>query len=209
MFPVRALMRSALLRIATLAAAIAAVLAAVAPGAALVSRSQVSIIQDSTRMLSDPAGTMSTFRALGVRTVRIIVVWAQIAPDFRSRTPPAGFNASDPAAYPEENWAPYDRMVELAEQDGIAVDLTLSGGAPRWAEGPGKPPPAGARQPVLGRGGPRRGTSASSPALPPSATAARMCPPGTDDGAAPGELLGDLERAELRRGPRTAGDRRG
>ena len=122
-----------------LAAVIAAAAVTVAPGAALASRSQVSIIQDSTRMLSDPAGTVSTFRALGVRMVRIIVVWAQIAPDFQSRTAPAGFNASDPAAYPQANWAPYDRMVELAEQDGIAVDLTLSGGAPRWAEGPGIP----------------------------------------------------------------------
>ena len=100
-------------------------------------------------MLSDPVGTMSTFRALGVRMVRIVVIWAQIAPQAQSRTAPRGFNAADPASYPAANWAPYDEMVELAHADGLAVDLTLSGGAPRWAEGPGIPA-RGARQPVLG-----------------------------------------------------------
>ena len=33
-------------------------------------------------------------------------------------------------------------MIELAHDDGLGVDLTLSGGAPRWAEGPGIPPSA-------------------------------------------------------------------
>ena len=110
--------------------------------AAFGSTGQISMIQDSTRMLSDPAGTMSTFRALGVRMLRVIVVWAQIAPQAQARAAPRGFNAADPASYPAANWAPYDEMVELAHQDGLAVDLTLSGGAPRWAEGPRIPPAA-------------------------------------------------------------------
>ncbi len=90
-------------------------------------------------MLSAPAQTMSTFRALGVRMVRIIVVWAQIAPGATARKAPTGFNASNPSSYPQANWAPYDEMIELAHEDGLGVDLTLSGGAPRWAEGPGIP----------------------------------------------------------------------
>jgi hypothetical protein len=126
---------------ALLATAVTAGSLAVAP-AAFGSSGQISIIQDSTRMLSDPVGTMSTFRALGVRMVRIVVVWAQIAPQAQSRTAPRGFDAADPASYPAANWAPYDEMVELAHADGLAVDLTLSGGAPRWAEGPGIPPAA-------------------------------------------------------------------
>ena len=93
-------------------------------------------------MLTAPAQTMSTFRVLGVRMVRIIVVWAQIAPHATSRTAPAGFNASSASSYPQANWAPYDEMIELAHDDGLGVDLTLSGGAPRWAEGPGIPPSA-------------------------------------------------------------------
>lgn len=106
---------------------------------ALASSGQLSIIQDSARIMSDPAGTLRTFRGLGVDMVRVVVVWAQIAPAATARTAPAGFDASDPADYPAENWAPYDRIVRLAAADGIAVDFTLSGGAPRWAEGPGIP----------------------------------------------------------------------
>jgi len=134
-------MRARLPIAALLTAAVTAGSLAVAP-AAFASTGQISMIQDSTHMLSDPAGTMSTFRALGVRMLRIIVVWAQIAPQAQSRTAPNGFDAADPASYPAANWAPYDRMVELAHADGIAVDLTLSGGAPRWAEGAGIPPAA-------------------------------------------------------------------
>ena len=93
-------------------------------------------------MMADPAGTLATIRALGATTVRVVVGWAQIAPDRRSLTPPRNFDAADPAAYPAANWAAYDTVVKLAAADGIAVDFTLSGGAPRWAEGPGIPPAA-------------------------------------------------------------------
>jgi hypothetical protein len=103
------------------------------------SANQVSIIQDPVQMLSAPAQTMSTFRGLGVQMVRIIVVWAQVAPSAHAFKAPRGFKASDPSSYPARNWAPYDQMIELAHQDGLGVDLTLSGGAPRWAEGPGIP----------------------------------------------------------------------
>ena len=50
---------------------------------------------------------------------------------------PAGFDGGDPADYPAANWAPYDEVVKLAAADGMGVDFTLSGGAPRWAEGTG------------------------------------------------------------------------
>jgi hypothetical protein len=83
-----------------------------APPSAFASADQVSIIQDSSRMLADPSGTLATFRALGVNTVRVIVVWAQIAPDWEDRAPPSAFEATDPAAYPEANWAPYDAIVK-------------------------------------------------------------------------------------------------
>jgi hypothetical protein len=130
-------------RLTALAAGVALILslAAVAettpPAAA--SAGQVSIIQDPSRQLADPSATLATFRAFGVNMVRVIVVWAQIAPGWDSRTPPRAFDASDPATYPKANWAPYDAIVKQAAADGIGVDFTLSGGAPRWAEGPGIP----------------------------------------------------------------------
>jgi hypothetical protein len=111
----------------------------VTPTPASASANQLSIIQDSPRLLADPSGTLATVRALGANMVRVVVVWAQIAPDWEAAKPPRGFDAADPADYPEANWAPYDAIVRQASADGIAVDFTLSGGAPRWAEGPGIP----------------------------------------------------------------------
>ena len=138
---------------ATVGAAITVSIFAVmaVPGPAIASTQQVSIIQDSTRVMAHPAATLAAFRALGASMVRVIVVWAQVAPDPGSRTPPPGFDgwsaapndgasdAADPADYPAINWAPYDEIVKLAAADGMGVDFTLSGGAPRWAEGPGIP----------------------------------------------------------------------
>jgi hypothetical protein len=106
---------------------------------ALASTEQLSIIQDPDGFMSDPAGTLSTIRALGTAMIRVVVVWAQVAPDPTAATPPPGFDAADPADYPAAGWAPYDRIVQLATSDGIGVDLTVSGGAPLWAEGPGVP----------------------------------------------------------------------
>ena len=179
---------------------------AVAPTPASASANQLSIIQDSPRLLADPSGTLATVRALGANMVRVVVVWAQIAPDFEAAKPPRGFDAADPADYPESNWAPYDAIVKQASADGIAVDFTLSGGAPRWAEGPGIPlaaldnlywawkPSAQGLRAV--RPGGRR------------ALQRHLRAAGEDRSAAAGELLGDLERAELRRGPGAPGDQR-
>src|SRR5579884_2087509 len=127
------------LALGVLGAVIAAVAIAASAPPAFASANQVSIIQDSARLLAEPSRTLATFRALGVHTVRVIVVWAQIAPAWDARTRPSAFAASDPASYPDAHWAPYDEIVKQASADGIAVDFTLSGGAPRWAEGPGIP----------------------------------------------------------------------
>jgi hypothetical protein len=53
------------------------------------------------------------------------------------------FHGSDPAEYPQANWAPYDALVKDAADDGVEFDFLLSGPAPLWAAGPGRPPPRG------------------------------------------------------------------
>ena len=126
----------------TLALAVTACLAGcmlALPSLARASRSQATIIEDDPPLLSDPADTLAAFRALGANTVRVMLPWSSIAPDPTSSTIPAEFNGTDPNAYPAVNWAPYDQIVEDAVHDGIAVDLTVAGGAPLWAEGPGLP----------------------------------------------------------------------
>jgi hypothetical protein len=67
--------------------------------------------------------------------VRLNVRWSFIAPDVKSRRRPR-FNASDPNAYPAQNWGPYDALVRVAQTDGIQLMFTPTAFAPLWAQGP-------------------------------------------------------------------------
>ncbi|MGP0050741.1 MAG: hypothetical protein ACLPZR_18105 [Solirubrobacteraceae bacterium] len=109
------------------------------PAAASASHSQIAIIQDGGD-LTNAAATLQQFRALGATTIRVIVPWATIAPNPSSTKKP-NFNATDPNAYSASAWAPYDTIVRQAQVDGLTVDLTVTGGAPRWAEGGAPPQP--------------------------------------------------------------------
>jgi hypothetical protein len=101
------------------------------------------MVEAGPQLLADPAGTLDTMRSLGVDIVKVFVPWNAIAPDPVAKTVPAGFNGSDPAAYPTANWGPYDAIVRDANARGIGVDLTLAEPPPQWAQGPGAPRNAG------------------------------------------------------------------
>jgi hypothetical protein len=115
-----------------LGAAVAIAGAASLPATASASHNQLAIIQDGSD-LSNPSGALQEFRQLGANTVRVVMPWFEIAPSANSTKKP-NFNASDPSAYPAANWAIFDQIVRTAQTDGLTVDLTLSGGAPKWAE---------------------------------------------------------------------------
>jgi hypothetical protein len=121
-----------------LVAALAALGAVSQP--ALASRQQLAMFQDDTALLSQPEAALDTFRQLGVGVIRMRIAWAQFAPQPWSTRRPAGFNASNPAAYPAAAWSSYDRIVRGAAARGIQVDMTLTTPAPLWANGPGAPP---------------------------------------------------------------------
>ncbi len=126
-------------RFAVSCAATAAMLGcalAVSPAASASSR-QIAIIQDTT-FLNSPVTALPQARALGARTIRAFVSWYLIAPHPASIHRPR-FNASDPNGYPAADWAPYDQMVRLAARERVTLDLELTGGAPRWAEGRNAP----------------------------------------------------------------------
>lgn len=124
-------------------ALLALVVLGLAPGRALASRSQVTILQDDPHMLSNAYGTMMKARQLGVTVVRLLMRWQNVAPRANSFHAPHHFNAANPAAYPESVWARYDAVVKAARDKGIRLDLDVAGGAPLWATGRGMPHQSG------------------------------------------------------------------
>ncbi len=96
-----------------------------------------SIFQDDQYLLYEPTPTvvktLGTLRSLGVDEIRVTVLWRTIAPGANSPSQPAGFVASDPAAYPAAGFVLYDRLVELARNVGIGVDFNVTAAGPLWA----------------------------------------------------------------------------
>jgi hypothetical protein len=118
----------------------ALVMLAVAARPALASTTQLAMLEDDSHLQADPAGTLAQMHKLGVGIVRVFVRWSAIAPAPNSTHRPK-FNAVDPAAYPQQNWGTFDRIVEAAKAEGILVDFEIAGGPPRWAD-TGHPPRA-------------------------------------------------------------------
>jgi hypothetical protein len=97
-------------------------------------------MQDDSHVLTDPTGTLNTFRSLGATDVRIFMGWGSIAPSANSRRRPSGFSDTNPSSYPASHWAPYDAAVRAAAARGMGVNFVLTGPAPLWAT---KPAPRG------------------------------------------------------------------
>ncbi len=138
----------ALAAIIVLAGAVAALIIAVTgPSSAgrTPSRSHAieSLFQDDDHLVyaATPvvARTLDILRSLGVQRVRVTVLWRAIAPAPSAAAPPAGFDPSNPAAYPAANWVRYDRLVEFAAARGIGVDFNVGAPGPRWAMAAGAP----------------------------------------------------------------------
>lgn len=102
-----------------------------------------SMFQDDDHLLyaSTPTvtATLRTLRRLGVDTIRATLLWSAVAPQPTATIAPAGFDPSNPAAYPAAPWVPYDRLAELAHADGITVNFNLTAPGPLWAMGRGAP----------------------------------------------------------------------
>jgi hypothetical protein len=109
-------------------------LCAWAPTAGASSRQTVTfeapreLLSGSTR-----AATLDQIRDFGVTRVRQLVYWRDFAPDPSSKTKPAGFDASNPDAYPADKWDNLDGLIAAARERKIDVTLTLTGPVPKWA----------------------------------------------------------------------------
>jgi hypothetical protein len=118
--------------------AVTAALLMALPGQAYAARPPLQIgLQDDPLFVREPqaygwrtAGLMPrarayrAARALSTRVIRINVIWKYVAPATRGG---------------EWDWSYYDGAVRAAIAHGVQPQLTLTGPAPRWATGDGKP----------------------------------------------------------------------
>jgi hypothetical protein len=111
--------------------------------AAAPARAIGSMFQDDDHLIYAPTSTVRTtldrLKGLGVNQIRATIVWKAIAPDAASTVAPRGFDATNPADYPAALWAPYDRLVRLAADRGLAVNFNVTAPAPLWAVSRGAP----------------------------------------------------------------------
>src|SRR6266851_825142 len=119
-----------MLAAAALTATVAATFLATAVPA-LASRNQ-ALFFEATSTLKNPAQRATSFAqldSLGVRALRIVLYWHDVAPGADSKRKPA-FDATDPGAY---DWGQYDAVVQAAAARGWQILVTVSGPVPRWA----------------------------------------------------------------------------
>jgi hypothetical protein len=104
---------------------------ALAPASAHASHAQ-TLTFEAPRDLKDPATRAQAFddiAALGVRSMRLVLYWHDVAPEPDSRIKPK-FDETSPSSY---NWGAYDDVVEGIKARGWSLLLTVSGPVPRWA----------------------------------------------------------------------------
>jgi hypothetical protein len=95
------------------------------------SKSQ-SLTFEAPRDLMNPATrppALQEMESLGVRSLRVILTWADVAPSPASATTP-NFEPTNPDAY---NWGEYDPLLAAAKARNWPVLLTISGPVPKWA----------------------------------------------------------------------------
>jgi hypothetical protein len=121
---------------------ISAILAitAFAAAPAQASKTQESIFQDDRLLIfsgdAQRQAALDQMKALGATTIHSLVFWNSIAPDPNSLTKPAGFDGSDPSAYPAGAWDQYDALVREATARSLKV-LFSPVESPAWAGGCG------------------------------------------------------------------------
>jgi hypothetical protein len=115
---------------------LALALCALAAAPAHASRTQESIFQDDRALIfmgdAQRQAALDQMKALGATTIHSLVFWNSIAPAASSTTKPAGFDGSDPNAYPAGAFDQYDALVREAAARGLGLILTPVE-APVWA----------------------------------------------------------------------------
>jgi hypothetical protein len=138
------------IRLLTLALGLGALLV---PGAAHASPAQTSIMMDDDLLLyrndDTAAKALTQMKKLGVDTVRVTVLWSNVALNARpsaadiaklkgsaktrAQKQAKRFQAANPATYPIRNWDRYDNLVVSAARVGIRIYFNVTGPGPAWA----------------------------------------------------------------------------
>lgn len=87
---------------------------------------------EAPRDLRNPATRDAAFadlESLGVRALRVVLFWRDVAPDATSRVRPH-LDLTDPDVY---DWSSYVPVLDGARERGWQVTLTVSGPVPTWA----------------------------------------------------------------------------
>jgi hypothetical protein len=91
-----------------------------------------SLTFEAPRDLMNPAtrpAALAEMETLGVRSLRVIVTWHDVAPSPDAAAMP-NFEPTDPNAY---DWGEYDNLMAAAKERNWPVLLTISGPVPKWA----------------------------------------------------------------------------
>jgi hypothetical protein len=127
--------------------------ALLAPAAAHASPVQTSIMMDDDLLIYRDDGTaaraLTQMKSLGVDTVRVTVLWKNVAENTRFTKAQLGkltgklklaaqrqskrFKAVNPSTYPIRNWDRYDNLLKSAADRGIKVYFNVTGPGPAWA----------------------------------------------------------------------------
>jgi hypothetical protein len=105
------------------------------PQAAQASKGQLSLIQDDRELFGelgeDPAAAMAEIKALGVDVVRTNIAYYRVFNRAGQRRAPGDFNPRDPNSR-HYNWFAIDRLIRLANQNGLRVLATVTGPGPHF-----------------------------------------------------------------------------
>lgn len=109
-----------------------------AASSARASHSQPTVFDGTGAILSaadakKQGAVLNQLQDLGVDQVRLVVPWRFLSPARGKSSPPKGFDASDPADYPQSSYAGLDAAVQGIANRGMETLLTPAGPAPTWA----------------------------------------------------------------------------
>jgi hypothetical protein len=96
-----------------------------------------TVVQDDASLIHRPPdqvrAAMKKLHDLGVDRVRLTANWSVLTRDPDSDVRPSGFDARDPAAYPQAVWQGLDEAVRIARENGLKVMVDIGFWAPHWA----------------------------------------------------------------------------